>query len=47
MRHVERMSLEEIAASVGIPVGTVKSRMFRALEQLQQILESLLPEDAR
>jgi len=30
---------EEIAAVLGIPVGTVKSRMFNALNQLKEIFE--------
>ena len=38
MRHVEQMSTSEIAAAVGIAEGTVKSRVFRALEELRQIL---------
>ena len=29
------LSLEEVAAVVGAPLGTVKSRMHRALEQLR------------
>jgi RNA polymerase sigma-70 factor (ECF subfamily) len=39
MRHVEQMSLREIAATENIPLGTVKSRISRALVQLQELLE--------
>jgi len=33
------LSLEEVAAVVGVPLGTVKSRMHRALEQLRPQLD--------
>lgn len=35
------MRYEEIAEVLGIPVGTVKSRMFQAMEQLKEILSDL------
>ncbi len=35
MRFVDDMSQEEIAAALGIPVGTVKSRIHNALESLR------------
>lgn len=35
---VEGMNYAEIAQLVGVPVGTVKSRLFRARRQLQQTL---------
>ena len=38
MRHVERMSVDEIAALTGLAAGTVKSRAFRALRSLQKQL---------
>lgn len=36
MRFVDDMSLEEIALSLGIPLGTVKSRLHLALADLRQ-----------
>jgi RNA polymerase sigma-70 factor (ECF subfamily) len=38
MRHVEEMSYEEIAAALGLPLGTVKARIHRGREKLQQVL---------
>ncbi|MBL8048325.1 MAG: sigma-70 family RNA polymerase sigma factor [Chthonomonas sp.] len=38
----EEMSYEEIASTVGIPVGTVKSRLFLARNFLQQYLKEYL-----
>lgn len=35
MRFVDGMRLEEIAAALDIPVGTVKSRFYRALQTLR------------
>ena len=35
MRFVDGMTLEEIAAALEIAAGTVKSRLYRALEQLR------------
>ncbi len=36
MRFVDDMSLQEIATALNIPIGTVKSRLYRALEALRQ-----------
>lgn len=36
MRFVDEMDLKEIAAALNIPVGTIKSRLHRALETLRQ-----------
>lgn len=36
MRFVDGMSLEEIAEALGIPLGTVKSRMHHALNTLRE-----------
>jgi RNA polymerase sigma-70 factor (ECF subfamily) len=38
MRAVERMSIEETAAGLGIPQATVKTRLHRANQQLRQSL---------
>lgn len=39
MKYVDRMSTREIADALDIPVGTVKSRLHHARDQLRQILE--------
>lgn len=39
LHFLEDFPLAEIAAIVGIPVGTVKSRLFHAKQQLRQLLE--------
>ena len=36
MRFVDDMDLKEIAAALNIPIGTIKSRLHRALETLRQ-----------
>jgi RNA polymerase sigma-70 factor (ECF subfamily) len=36
LRFAEDLALEEIAASLGIPIGTVKSRLHRALSELRR-----------
>ena len=38
------LSVPEVAASIGIPVGTAKSRLNRALNQLRSHLAELEPE---
>jgi RNA polymerase sigma-70 factor (ECF subfamily) len=39
----QQLSYEDIARVLGIPLGTVKSRLFHARQQLKQILETKLP----
>jgi RNA polymerase sigma-70 factor (ECF subfamily) len=40
----EDLSYEEISESLGIPIGTVKSRLFLARNQLQQAVRDLVEE---
>jgi RNA polymerase sigma-70 factor (ECF subfamily) len=39
MFYVEGMTVYEIAAALGIPCGTVKSRLYHAREKLRAVLE--------
>lgn len=39
LRFQEDLKLEEIAVVAGVPIGTVKSRLYRALEQLRELIE--------
>ena len=41
LRYIFDLSQEQVAESLGIPVGTVKSRLNRALEQLRTDLQEL------
>ena len=41
LRHYEQMSLPEIASTLRLPLGTVKSSLHRAVTRLRQRLEDL------
>jgi len=47
LRHYEGLKFREIADVLGIPEGTVKSRMFEALAQLNKRLNPLLTDEPR
>lgn len=38
LRFIREMSYEEIAAQVGLPIGTVKTQIFRARERLSKLI---------
>lgn len=45
LADVEELSYEEIAAAVQIPVGTVKSRLYRGRKQVQKLLWQYMQEE--
>lgn len=45
LREIEGMSYEEIAEAMACPVGTVRSRIFRAREAIDKILQPLIERD--
>ena len=42
LREIEGLSYEEIAAAMNCPIGTVRSRIFRARESIDAKLHPLL-----
>ena len=42
LREIEGLSYEEIAATMGCPIGTVRSRIFRARDAISERLRPLL-----
>ena len=42
LREIEGLSYEEIATEMGCPIGTVRSRIFRAREAVAEKLRPLL-----
>ena len=46
LREIEGLSYEEIAAAMCCPIGTVRSRIFRAREAVAEKLRPLLDTSA-
>jgi RNA polymerase sigma-70 factor (ECF subfamily) len=45
LRHLDDLSYEEIAAATGVPLGTVKTHLFRARAHLRAALAGYLEND--
>ena len=43
LRDVQGLEYREIAEALGIPIGTVESRIFRARQRLRPLLQELEP----
>jgi RNA polymerase sigma-70 factor (ECF subfamily) len=41
---IEQMDYESIAATLGVPIGTVRSRLNRSRKALREVLTRMLPE---
>ena len=47
LREVEGLSYEEIAYATGIKLGTVRSRLFHARQQLRTLLQAVVAEEEK
>ncbi len=47
LRFVEELSYDELAVALGIPIGTVKWRLFNAKKKLASVIGGSLKKDAR
>ena len=45
--YVQGFSMSEIAKIIGVPAGTVKSRLFFARQKLKELLSDVIPEPIR
>lgn len=45
--YVQGFSVNEIAKIIGVPAGTVKSRLFLARQKLKELLSDVIPEPVR
>src|SRR5579863_3499056 len=46
LRHLQEMTYEEMASMLAIPIGTIKTHLFRARNLLKERLLAQYPEDA-
>ena len=47
LHHLVGLPVEEVAGALGLPAGTVKSRLARGRRALAQVLETDRPEVAQ
>lgn len=47
LRFVEELSYEDLAVALGVPIGTVKWRLFNAKKKLAPIIKASLPKAAK